>query len=287
MSSLTNGNLLVMSYNISFEAMTNNSRGSAGALGAKCIPVEKGSKLTICARNMANFIDKIPESIQFDNFDFVGMQEASRWSEMQGASSLLSNLSAHGSKFGRSEMVSFYNSNKYTLSKHTDSGFEHDRPFQILVFSKNESNDGIIFINAHCPHHLPKSHDQYTYEEFRKHITGGVQRLALSEDEKKYRIISVGDFNETQWLNNQLQPNQFNPIDSDIISTTIGIKNTPFTCCQGSGNWANAEGNRINGWRAGDYIFDSKELADTQVPSIYPATKLLSDHLPVIAILPS
>lgn len=284
----TSGDILVMSYNISFEAMTNNSHGSAGALGAKCHPVKPGSRLTICAKNMADMIDNVPSSLGKTNFDFVGMQEASRWTEMQGASTLLSQLKSHGSKYGRSEMVSFYDGSKYQLDKHVDSGFEHDRPFQILVFSETSGSGGVIFLNAHCPHHLPDNNMPYTWTEFSKHASKAIKTIALTDHEKTYRIISVGDFNETQWNmgDRKLEPKHFMPFGPEYIKTPIAIKDTPFTCCQGNGVWEDHNGKRLDGWRGGDYIFDSNSPANAQVPKTYPANKLLSDHLPVIAMLP-
>lgn len=288
MTTTNTNDILVMSYNISFEAMTNNPHGSAGALGAKCHPVSPGSRLTLCAKNMADLIDKIPSSLQRQNFDFVGFQEASRWNEMQSASTILSQLKSYGSKYGRSEMVSFFDQTKYKLIKDINSGFDYDRPFQILVLSEIKGTGGVIFLNVHCPHHLPGNNQPYTWQEFSKHTEAAIQKLALTDQEKNYRIICVGDFNETQWNlgDGKLEPKTFMPFGPNYIKTDISIQSTPFTCCQGNGVWENHSGQRIDGWRGGDYIFDSKQAADPKVPSIYPANKLLSDHLPVIALLP-
>ena len=282
------GELLVLSYNISFEAMTNNPGGSAGVLGAKCLPVAPKSRLTICAKNMAEMIDHIPSSLGMSNFDFVGMQEASRWDEMQKVSKTLSALTPYGSQYGRSEMVTFYDSSKYQLDKDVHSGFEYDRPLQILVLSNINDKGGVIVINAHCPHHLPNSYKDYTFTEFAKHTSSELAQLSLTADEKSYRIVAVGDFNETCWdrIKSKLEPKHFKPFEGAGVDTEISIKDTPFTCCQGNGVWENSSGKMIYGWRGGDYIFDSQQAADAQVPSVYPTDKLLSDHLPVIAILP-
>lgn len=280
--------LLVLSYNISYEAMTNNPRGSAGALGMKCVPVSSGSKLTVCANHMAQMIDKIPSSVGKNNFDIVGCQESSRWYELQAASNALSQLKSYNSKAGRSEMVTFYNDKKYQLDKHAHSSFDYDRPFQILVLSEISSSNGIIFINAHCPHHLPNSYDAYTFEAFSKNVSRILKSLGLTDQEKRYRLIATGDFNETEWdwSTGSLKEKSFAPFASNGIDKKLQINTTPFTCCQGTGVWVDGSGNPLKGHRAGDYIFDSKSPANAQVPSVYDYDKLLSDHLPVIALLP-
>jgi len=51
-----NAGTLVLSYNICFQTMTHNATGSAYTLGQNCTYLA-GSRLTICAKNMAQMIE--------------------------------------------------------------------------------------------------------------------------------------------------------------------------------------------------------------------------------------
>jgi len=142
--------LTVLSYNVSFEAMTNHSSGSAKMLGDKCVPVSPGSKLTVCAKNTADMIDGLPAGLGVSALDFVGIQEASRWQELQKAAvkTLHLMLSIDG-KGNNTQIVSFYNSTRFNLVHHGTWSFagHADRPFQILVLQEKQGSGGVIFIN--------------------------------------------------------------------------------------------------------------------------------------------
>lgn len=280
----------VLSYNVSFEAMTNRNHGSAGTLGAKCVPVSPGSRLTICAQNMANTIDKAASSLGVPDLDFVGLQEASRWGELQkAAKNSLSKMTAIGNVQGYTEIVTFYNNTKYKLSKAYARGYDKDRPFQITVFKNVFDSSGTIFINTHNPHGYP-------FNSMSTELTKAAQIMNLSDQEKKYRIIMTGDFNDTGWhelsTKGHITPwTPFSYKDSygtqiTYIDTKVSISNTPvYTCCQPDGNWDDGSGHIARGWRGGDYIFDSKTAANIQVPPGYTPLNLQSDHLPVVAVL--
>lgn len=269
--------VLVLSYNICFQAMTNHSSGSARNLGAKCV-YHHGSKLTICGSNMAHMIEAIPASLQVSSFDFIGFQEASHWDRLPvEAPSTLGKMTCVHSREGRSDMASYFDGNKYKLVKKFTGEFKTDRPFQILVFKHTFDNSGTIFLNAHCPH-------GYTFAQMQTHHSNAVQGK-LTDEEKKYRIIAVGDYNETSWSwkNKDMDDKQWQPFATDIISTTISLKK-PIISCSMDGKWSNAIMGDY-GMRGGDYVFDSKNPAVLQIPPKYPYDAYLSDHLPVVALL--
>ena len=90
--------MLVLSYNICFQAMCNDGSGSAVPLGNSCTWI-KFDKLTICAQNMANFMDGAPATVGKANFDFVGLQEANKAKYLQiEAKNSLANLEMIKSK---------------------------------------------------------------------------------------------------------------------------------------------------------------------------------------------
>lgn len=272
--------VLVLTYNVSFEAMTNHSSGSAGALGRKCTPIGQ-SKLTICAQHMADTIDAIPNAVGADGLDFVGIQEASRWYELQAAAKqTLSQMAVVHSKANYTEMATFYHSGKYDLAQQVTSEFNPDRPFHILVLARKNQPGGAIFVNAHNPHH-----DDFAGVQSK--LSVALDTLPLSAAEKQYRIIVVGDFNETDWnwAQSGLTTHQWSPFADAGIATQVSIGNFVYSCCQADGVWSDGQGGIRKGMRGGDYIFDSLAPADTRVPPTYDPTQLQSDHLPVMALL--
>jgi len=272
--------IIVLSYNISFEAMTHNSHGSAGALGRKCTYIGN-TKLTICGENMANMIDDIPVSVGVSSIDFVGLQEASRWYLLKSAAkNTLAKMEVVNTKSGRSEMASFYNEDRYILVKENNGEFIRDRPFQILVLKEKTGDDGVIFINSHNPH-------GYTFNSVQHHLSKSISALYLTDEEKEYQIIIVGDFNETgwDWHTSDLEPKEWKPFQDAGINKDVAIKNVIFSCCQADGIWNNGQGGIRKGSRGGDYIFNSTSPSTISVPKCYDVDKLQSDHLPIIAVL--
>jgi len=275
-----NNSLVVLSYNICFQAMTNYSKGTAGALGKKCTTIGD-TKLTICGQNMANMIDGIPKSLDGLELDLVGCQEASRWYLLQkAAKNTLNKMGALNSKSGRSEMVSFYNDDRFLLTHEYEGQFKEDRPFQILVLKENDADSGVIFINAHNPH-------GYTFNQAQKHLSSALNTLNLSDSEKNYRIIAVGDFNETgwDWQTDDMSQKRWKPFEDAGIDKSIAIDKYVYSCCQADGEWSDTSGGVKKGSRGGDYIFDSDQAANTSIPSGYDPAILQSDHLPVLGVL--
>ena len=105
--------------------------------------------------------------------------------------------------------------------------------------------------------------------------------MNLSQAEKQYRIIVIGDFNEIGRLNgNILQKTQWTPFADAGISTQVSIaKPIPLSCCH-DGSWSSVEGTKT-----GDYIFDSSSAALTKVSPNYNSDLLQSDHLPIVSLL--
>jgi len=272
----------VLSYNICFQAMTHNATGSAWELGNKCTYIGH-SKLTICANHMAEAIDAIPASLNVASFDFVGLQEASRWYLLQqNATETLNKMQVVGSKEGRSEMATFYNGTRYRLDNHYFGSFDTDRPFQILLFKNLFDTSGTIFINAHNPH-------GYSFDGMQGILSTAIKAMDLASAEKQYRIIAVGDFNETgwDWNTGKMKQKTWTPFyDNGVkIKTSISIDEAVYSCCQANGDWSDSNGGIAKGSRGGDYIFDSKNAAKIIIPSAYNPKVLQSDHLPVVALL--
>lgn len=280
--------LLVLSYNVSFQAMTNKAIGTAKALGAACTPVSAGSKLTRCAANMAALIDRIPEAAGLQNFDFVGMQEASRWYEFQPhCPRTLQKLDVVHSISGQASMASFYDDTKYELSREVNGQFASGRPFQILVCKDRSGNGGVIFINCHYLHDNTVCERKEAFQEIAKDLSAALDAQGLPDEARSYRIVTTGDYNEAgwNWDAGKLYATSWKPLGPMDIDTEVSINNTPYTCCKSDGDWADGSGGILEGNRGGDYIFDSAAPAKLEIPPTYDPRLLCSDHLPVIAKL--
>jgi hypothetical protein len=310
---------LVLSYNICFEAMTNSQHGAS--IGKECTyldPIKRD--ITFCGVNIANMIDKTPNSMHYANFDFVGLQEASKCNELVkyapgtiGASNMGMILSkAQGSstvvdsnviQYVGASMATFYDKNKYTLIDSCCSQFSNKdltRPFHILLLQETATNDEIIFINVHTPHGHNENlkypgHYYSSFETVAFDLSAEALHLQTFDPTKNYRIIMTGDFNETgwDWSTGNMKTKTWSPLKNAGVMTSVSISQFVFSCSQDNGDWESA-----NGQRGGDYIFDSEAAAAINYPSIYnfftpgtfnnPAAKkthLQSDHLPVVAEL--
>lgn len=288
MSYSSDAAVAVLTYNVSYQAMSNNPGGTAGALGRKCVPVSPGNRLTICAQNMANAIDAMPGALGVDALDFVGIQEASRVDELQAAAEhSLRHMAIQRSRSGHSELASFYNPEVYACYRFIPGEFSYGRPFHILYCTRLDDGGGVIFINLHNAHgtsfawiagHLSAAHEGLDLKP---------QAEVLSDEERSHRIIAIGDFNEAGWDWNagQLAQKTWTPLAGAGVETTVSIGSYPHSCCRSDGDWEAAGGGIARGARGGDYIFISAAPAETVVPSTYQPGLLQSDHLPVVARL--
>lgn len=288
MSQPSRAPIAVLTYNVSYQAMSNNPSGTAGSLGRKCVPVSPGNRLTICAQNMANAIDAMPAALGVEAFDFVGIQEASRIDELQAAAEeSLRPMAIERSRSGHSELASFYDPQRYDCYRFIPGEFSYGRPFHILYCTRIEDGRGIIFINLHNAHstsfawiagHLSAVHEGLDLK---------AQDEALSEEERGNRIIAIGDFNEAgwDWTEGHLAQTSWRPLAGAGVDASVSIAAYPFSCCRMDGDWAEPGGGIARGARGGDYIFDSAGPADAIVPASYDPSLLQSDHLPVVALL--
>ena len=302
---------LVLSYNICYQAMCNDGSGSALPLGNSCTYII-ANKLTICAQNMADFLDGVPASVGHQNFDFVGIQEASKVQYLQAAAkNSLAKLtmiksSSNATHGGHDmQMASFYNTSKYTLiDSHVSqfNSYKTERPFQILLLTENTSGENIAFINVHSPHgsSFNTNHPTEYYSGFEAlsyDLSEAILTMDKFDAKVNYKIIMTGDFNETGWNHKSKLGMKWQPLKHAGVTTDVEISNIVYSCNKADGIWF-----RPDGQRGGDYVFASGNAANISVPSNYVyapkdlsgtskeiALKMKSiwqsDHLPVMAEL--
>jgi hypothetical protein len=129
--------------------------------GKRCAtPVVDG--LNICATNVKNTIDELAEE-----YDFVALQEASQWDKIHEKSTKLKDMGYVHYRFGNTNLVTFYNKNKYRLiafktdfiSKIIDIKTDtyNNRPYHVLYLQHIASKEYYIFINLHLPHEITRT----------------------------------------------------------------------------------------------------------------------------------
>ena len=114
--------------------------------------------LNICATNVKDLIDA-------DTYDFVALQEASKWKNIYDKSENLKiKMGYVHYKLNNNNLVTFYDRTKYTLiafktgilSVKQEGDDKHNiRPYHILLLHDLSGNH-YIFINLHAPHDITK-----------------------------------------------------------------------------------------------------------------------------------
>jgi len=297
-------NIKVLSWNVSWGSMTGNPANStASVISGHCGSLPKINGSTPCLINVAKFIDQ-------SSYDFVAIQEATKWDDILNNSSTLKKMGGYVHNQApppfKAEVATFYDKSKYNLlavkcgNILTKSG----RPYQILFLYGKKDCNFYIFINLHNDHHVTKD----TLEkELSKDLQNGVIASSLSNFKnfnkkavndissvisgKTFKVIAAGDFNDHGFGNywQGFQPFKDTTFTNLNKLTVSSSQQPPLTCCVGMRLRKKQGEDKLYG----DYILVSSNLTITQpnyVPtnfeydaSIFPT----SDHLPVAIELQS
>ena len=305
-------NLLVLSYNICWGCMQDDTRDGPG------FEVAKECKSGKCMQNVINTIDQI----SIDNgmpYDLVGLQEASKYSNIHSTSRTLAPMTRVHALYHLEHIVSFYNPNKFSLLAFAGIDIARlikqgrGRPMLILVLERKTDKEKILFINFHNGHGYEIKHlhdavsaaltrfgnlvdptisqnlDNIQDADLSKFRRAGDLTL-LNFNFSEYNIIVTADSNEnTSAVGGKFCRGQFQPLFNLGIHTHVYTTTTPITCC--------ITGLGTSGLQMiGDYILYSNKIraiTDNKVPNFanykppndsYTTTPR-SDHLPVYSIL--
>ncbi len=263
--------LLVLSWNVCWQAMTGTSAASAPRLGELCEPVPGTPELTDCARTMAAFLRDAPAAVDptREAFDLVALQEASRWEALVAAAGpSLGGLAVVRSTSGPEEMVTLH-APSLVLERSVLAEFRAGRPFQVLLFAGD-----LVFVNLHADHDVDVDDVERALSAALVDALTPEERVALRDD----RIVVAGDFNRIPSWDGR-ERIAFRPFVHAGIDTEVRAIDPPLSCCY-DGVW----GERV-GFRAGDHVLDSRAPAHGIVPPNHDPTRAQSDHLPVAARL--
>jgi hypothetical protein len=291
-----NNSINVLCWNICWQAMKGEAKGSAPILGAKCAETEINSrtKLNECSTNVRNLIDSLPI-----NYDFVAIQEATKWKEIYNHSKKLRAMGGYvHHRIGSSDLVTFYNKDKYNAKAVVTYTIIHNgkrgRPYHIIYLQHKITLEFYIFINLHNAVGVSKDDLELQlaskfnkFFEIEKVEQEGAQhlkkRIQPLWSKNNYNVIIAGDFNDRGLKNywQGLYPFKHTniPILKDILVKCE--PEPPKTCCRQLKNTSPPYN--------GDYILVNNSLAiekNNYIPTsahLFPS----SDHLPVLIELKS
>ena len=291
-----NNSINVLCWNICWQAMKGEAKGSAPILGAKCAEreINRRTKLNECSTNVRNLIDSLPI-----NYDFVAIQEATKWKEIYNHSKKLRAMGGYvHHRIGSSELVTFYNKDKYNAKAVVTYTIIHNgkrgRPYHIIYLQHIITLEFYIFINLHNAVGVSKDDLELqlaskfnNFFEIEKVEQEGAQhlkkRIQPLWSKNNYNVIVAGDFNDRGLKNywQGLYPFKHTniPILKDIVVKCE--PEPPKTCCRQLKNTSPPYN--------GDYILVNSSLA-IEKNNYIPASAHLfpsSDHLPVLIELKS
>ena len=249
----------ILSYNISWECMTNSSHGSAGSLGKLCVD-------DLCLENVASYINYVNKRLNF--LDIIALQEVANEKK------LLSKIQSHErvyltkkSKSGAETMITCYNKKLKLLGSYCGS-FKKGRPYQILEFSK------FFFVNLHYCNRGDNC-------DLQKSLSYGFSKL---KSEKNKVVFVAGDFNFGRWIyqKNSFQINfdknyqnlEFQPFTQ--LSQKVYLKIPAKTCCSNSSK----DGKKMS--NIGDFVMTPNKNTKNVVYYKNMIKGLSSDHYPVL-----
>jgi len=253
------GNLIVMSYNVSWEAMTSTTTGNFKL----CATTGLGEG--ICKSNiLLNISNNINKYIP----DFATFQEAA---EHKDITNLFDNelYDHHVNMSEKETMLSLWNKKKFTLVSSYDCEFDKGRPYAILIFKNNRSNKNIALINLHAGHFMDTQ--QTIFDKINDYI-----KLNIKPSIKKSvtRVIMAGDFNRNVYEDET--SNYVIKFSNEFILHRFS--NNKQTCCSIVGY-----GHKFNY----DHVIDSKGVIEKKIlgNSIKSYKIPSSDHILIIAKL--
>uniref|UniRef100_A0A6C0KQX1 Endonuclease/exonuclease/phosphatase domain-containing protein n=1 Tax=viral metagenome TaxID=1070528 RepID=A0A6C0KQX1_9ZZZZ len=291
-----NNSINVLSWNICWQAMKGEAKGSAPILGAKCAKTEfnRITKLNECSTNVSKLIDSL-----IIDYDFIAIQEAAKWEAIYKQSKKLKAMGYVHHRIGSSsDLVTFYNKDKYEAKAVVSYTIIHNakrgRPYHIIYLQHRITLEFYIFINLHNAVGVTKDDlERQLSSRFHKffEITRTEQKHA--EQLKKriqprwsmtnYNVIVAGDFNDQGLMNYWQGLYPFKHTNISILKDIL-VKcepEPPKTCCR--------ERENTNPPYNGDYILVNSSLAiekNNYIPKsehLFPS----SDHLPVLIELKS
>lgn len=300
----------ILTYNVCFGCMSGNDNDrTAQSLPSNCIDTTTGTGTPElkCLNNVKMMIQSA------DDYDFIGLQEATNWNMIFDHSKLQSKMGYICSTGGQAEIVTFYDKGKYKALATKCGDLDKSnggRPYQITFFENSDASEKFIIINLHngkgINFHTDNlqrllsnnihlgiviPNDQY-YTSYQEDNIVNITDILSSFD--NCNTIVMGDFNDSRyqipqqnyWEGFKPFNNVTNPRLSYLQNITVKSMSRPIkSCCNTEiSNLSNRTYHSI-----GDYILiDTNKLeytTENQIADGYDNTVLTSDHLPIKSIV--
>ena len=283
----------VLTWNICWQAMEGKAitNGSANDLARTCSSLTNSDGLNGCVTNVINLID----SLSID-YDFVALQEPAKWKDIFDNSTKLNTMGyVHHSVGSTSELVTFYNKEKYLALGVIDYNSNRGRPYHIIFFKNKITGEFYIFINLHNAHNMPKNDlerqlasnfnmfkNKFKIIEKVKVTQEHAEQLTATMEIDKnnnYNVIVAGDFNDDGKMNYWQGFKPFKKTNIHILKN-LEVKcnvEPPNTCCR--------QVNSVQPDKSGDYILVNNTLTIEEPNYIPPISNNFfpsSDHMPVL-----
>ena len=285
----------VLSWNVSWGAMEGNGNDKTAAwLGEECKNTTTTNTLNECANNVIKFIDGLS-----DKYDFIAIQEASKWDIIHTNSNILKTMGYVHSMAGPEHLVTFYNKDKYEIIAVNNKEMRRKgRPYHILYLQNKKDKEPYIFINLHNRKDYSMSSNlledilSREFNTFKLVDTKNInytdyQQIPTTNqpnwNKTKYNVIVAGDFNDADVKNYWRGLHPFKKTNiTNIENILVGCNNTkpPKTCCK----MTKFTTPNMNG----DYILvnDTLEIIHNNfIPNknspLLSQSSLSSDHYPI------
>ena len=261
-------NLSVISYNVNWACMTGGSGSSTDTIASRC----KGAagQPTPCLLQAAKNIDDAAHS--HGNVSFVGIQEASRSSQLQAKSALLQSMTKIEHKLHKESISLFYNKDFELVW--SALGSVSNRPVQVAIFMKELRNYVVVHIHNAHGNRGEVSVIQKSLRDI-QNIQAKLKNVPVTDTV----VICLGDWNDTKAKIPGFAP--FAMIkDVPLQQIRVTYRGTlPKTCCSELNTYPHKMSN------VGDYVLSNYECTNHE---FHTRTALknppdASDHLLVVA----
>jgi endonuclease/exonuclease/phosphatase family metal-dependent hydrolase len=258
----------ILSFNVSWECMSNSEEGTAGKLGSICKNLSHNNFQ--CRDNLILYLQQIRNI--YDDFDIICLQEAANLDVLKNEFN--QNFFFHHHKSGPEVMITIINNYKYKITDILTGEFKKGRPYCIFILESILDASTLIVVNLHyC-----SNYNHEVCNDIKFYLT---QTLLNKYPNYQYqfcnsRIVVAGDFNYHSNPNLiQENNNILSLIPFEGLLKLNSIK--PFkSCCY------QTEFNQKIDFVT-DLIFDSHSINQIQI--LKPKIPI-SDHLPIISFLP-
>lgn len=258
----------IFSFNVSWECMTNSNKGSAKNLGEICHNISDNNFQ--CRDNLIKYLRQIRNN--YNDFDIFCFQEATNIELLKNEFN--KDFFFHTYQSGLEKIYTILNLNIFRINDIIAGEFKKGRPFCIFLLESKIRNESIILINLHYCGSVKRDNCDLISLILNQRFKNEYPNFEI--DFSNHRIIVVGDFNY------HLHPKSITEVNNILKFRPFKNLNycqayKPYSSCC----YYNDFNDNIN--NVTDLIFDSKSI--NQITILKPKIPI-SDHLPIISILP-